>query len=56
MFGAATDPDREGEAIAWHITEALSKVKVPFKRIVFIEITKSAVLAAINEPRDINHE
>ncbi|MGC6366553.1 MAG: type I DNA topoisomerase [Candidatus Marinamargulisbacteria bacterium] len=51
----ATDPDREGEAIAWHVQEALSKVKVPFKRIVFNEITKSAVLAAINDPRDINH-
>ncbi|MEK9727132.1 MAG: DNA topoisomerase, partial [Candidatus Margulisiibacteriota bacterium] len=51
----ATDPDREGEAIAWHVQEALGKTGVPFKRIVFNEITKSAVLAAINSPREINH-
>ena len=51
----ATDPDREGEAIAWHVQEALGKLNVTFKRIVFNEITKSAVLAAIEEPREINH-
>ena len=51
----ATDPDREGEAIAWHVQEALGKTGVPFKRIVFNEITKSAVLSAIQEPREINH-
>ncbi|MGA0242045.1 MAG: type I DNA topoisomerase [Candidatus Marinamargulisbacteria bacterium] len=50
----ATDPDREGEAIAWHVQEALGKLKIPVKRIVFNEITKSAVSAAIHSPREIN--
>jgi len=50
----ATDPDREGEAIAWHVMEALKLDKKKTKRIVFNEITKSAVLSAINNPRPIN--
>ena len=54
----ATDPDREGEAISWHIAEILKsknllKNKV-MKRVVFHEITKSAVEHAIAEPRDIS--
>jgi len=53
----ATDPDREGEAIAWHIAELLNEKKLvkkkPMKRVVFYEITQKAVLAAIDEPRDI---
>jgi DNA topoisomerase-1 len=50
----ATDPDREGEAIAWHIIEALKLDHKKTKRVVFNEITKSAVLHAINNPRPIN--
>ncbi len=50
----ATDPDREGEAIAWHVQVAMGNQKATFKRIVFNEITKSAVLSAIEAPRDIN--
>ena len=53
----ATDPDREGEAISWHIAEILKSKKLVkdklLKRVVFHEITKSAVQHAINEPRDI---
>jgi DNA topoisomerase-1 len=48
----ATDPDREGEAIAWHIAEA-TKLKKP-RRVVFHEITKDAVQEAILHPRDID--
>lgn len=55
----ATDPDREGEAISWHIYELLQQRKVissttPVKRVVFHEITKNAVLRAIEEPRDLD--
>ncbi len=53
----ASDPDREGEAIAWHIVQELQrrkKLKVPVKRVVFNEITKSAVLRAIETPRQID--
>ncbi|MGQ9877160.1 MAG: type I DNA topoisomerase [Chloroflexus sp.] len=51
----ATDPDREGEAIAWHITQAvkLSK-KTPVYRVVFQEITRNAVQQALQQPRQIN--
>ena len=56
----ATDPDREGEAISWHIIEALKAKrglgKVPFERVAFNEITKRAVLEAINNPRKIDQE
>lgn len=50
----ASDPDREGEAIAWHLADALQKVNVPKKRILIYEITKSKVLKAISEPLDLN--
>ncbi len=50
----ATDPDREGEAIAWHIAEAVNFGKKPVKRVVFHEITKDAIVEALNHPRDID--
>lgn len=50
----ASDEDREGEAISWHLKEALGLKPENYKRITFNEITKSAVLAAIDNPRDID--
>ena len=50
----ATDMDREGEAIAWHLEELLRGSGVPIKRIVFNEITKNAISEALNHPRDID--
>ena len=47
----ASDEDREGEAIAWHLSEALKLDKNKTKRIVFREITKNAILKAIANPR-----
>ncbi|MGC5024538.1 type I DNA topoisomerase [Tsukamurella sp. DT100] len=49
----ATDGDREGEAIAWHLQEVL-KPKVPVKRMVFHEITRQAIQAAAEEPRELD--
>ncbi len=49
----ATDEDREGEAISWHLLETL-KPRVPVRRLVFHEITKSAILAALENPRDVD--
>jgi DNA topoisomerase-1 len=51
----ATDPDREGEAISWHLSNALSSKNSDIKRIVFNEITESAVKEAVNNPRDIDY-
>lgn len=51
----ASDEDREGEAIAWHLSEELKLDKSKTKRIVFHEITKSAILKAIENPRGINY-
>ncbi len=50
----ATDLDREGEAISWHVREALKVNAKKYKRITFSEITKSALTAAIKKPREIN--
>ncbi len=50
----ASDEDREGESISWHLYEALDLKKKDTKRIVFHEITKTAILDAIENPRDID--
>ena len=50
----ASDEDREGESISWHLYEALELKKKDTKRIVFREITKTAILNAIENPRDID--
>ena len=50
----ASDEDREGEAIAWHLAQALQLDPAKTKRIVFHEITKPAIDAAIKHPRTIN--
>lgn len=50
----ASDDDREGEAISWHLTEALNLNDSKTRRIVFREITKNAILNAINTPRSID--
>ena len=50
----ASDEDREGEAISWHLQEALDLDESKTKRIVFHEITKSAIINAVENPRTIN--
>ena len=50
----ATDPDREGEAIAWHLSNVLNVDEKKVTRVTFNEITKTAVQKAIKEPRDID--
>lgn len=56
----ATDPDREGEAIAWHIYELMREKKAlkkqPVYRIAFHEITKTAIAEAVSHPRDVSME
>ena len=51
----ASDEDREGEAISWHLAEELGLTKEKTKRIVFNSITKSAIQKAIENPREINY-
>lgn len=51
----ATDPDREGEAIAWHISNEIEFAKKPVFRVLFNEITKNAIIEAIGHPRQIDH-
>ena len=51
----ASDPDREGEAIAWHIQEVLQLPKDKVCRITFNDTTKESILEAINHPRDIDY-
>mgnify|MGYP003643877245 CR=1 FL=1 len=55
MVWLASDEDREGEAIAWHLAEELKLDKEKTKRIVFSEITKKAILRAIENPRTIDY-
>ena len=50
----AADPDREGEAICWHLAEELKKAKKPIYRITYNEVTKSAILDAIEAPGEID--
>ena len=52
----ATDPDREGEAISWHLFDALKIDEEKYNRIVFNEITKNAILEALNKPRKIDQD
>ena len=54
MVWLATDEDREGEAIAWHLMEALKLDESKTKRIVFHEITKTAITKAVEKPRNID--
>ncbi|QJP34314.1 type I DNA topoisomerase [Nonlabens sp. Ci31] len=56
MVWLASDEDREGEAIAWHLAEQLDLKKEKTKRIVFNAITKSAVQNAIDNPRSIDYD
>jgi len=50
----APDPDREGEAIAWHTSEILKKKGRTFHRVLFHELTKNAIAAAVSQPEDLN--
>ena len=52
----ATDEDREGEAIAWHLLDELKPKDIPVHRMVFHEITKAAILEAVANPREINDD
>ncbi|MEE9543381.1 MAG: type I DNA topoisomerase [Thermodesulfobacteriota bacterium] len=52
----ASDPDREGEAIAWHIAEEVDKERKKTHRVLFNEITKKAVLEAIEHTTELNHD
>ncbi|MFL5411399.1 MAG: type I DNA topoisomerase, partial [Myxococcales bacterium] len=54
MILIATDPDREGEAIAWHVREQIKRTKVPSQRVLFNEITKKAIQEAIEKPLELN--
>ena len=56
MVWLASDEDREGEAIAWHLSESLDLDKTKTKRIVFHEITKSAIEKAVQNPRSIDYD
>ena len=56
MVWLASDEDREGEAIAWHLSESLNLDKTKTKRIVFHEITKSAIEKAVQNPRSIDYD
>jgi len=50
----ATDPDREGEAISWHLAKVMKSNKTPYRRVVFHEITEEAIKHAFKHPRSID--
>ncbi|MDI6815406.1 MAG: DNA topoisomerase, partial [Dehalococcoidales bacterium] len=50
----ATDPDREGEAISWHLAEVTKSNRIPYRRVIFHEITREAVERAFSHPRSID--
>jgi len=50
----ATDPDREGEAISWHLAEVTKWNRIPYRRVIFHEITKEAIKRAFDHPRSID--
>ncbi len=50
----ATDPDREGEAISWHLVKVMKSNRVPYRRVVFHEITEEAIKTAFKHPRSID--
>jgi DNA topoisomerase I len=50
------DPDREGEAIAWHIAESINAGKTPIHRVLFYELTQKAIEEALAHPRELNRE
>src|SRR5438876_2690758 len=52
----ATDPDREGEAIAWHVFQQIARSRVPTQRVLFNEITKKAIQEAIQKPLQLNRD
>lgn len=52
----ATDPDREGEAIAWHLAEEIREKNPAIKRVLFNEITKNGIKKGIEDPRDIDEK
>lgn len=54
MIFLATDPDREGEAISWHLLEVMKNAKTAYRRVVFHEITEEAITNAFKHPRDID--
>lgn len=56
MVFLATDPDREGEAISWHLKELFKLGDEKAKRVTFNEITKKVVLSSIQNPRDIDYD
>ena len=56
MVYLATDPDREGEAISWHLKEALNIKDSEYERVLFHEITKDKVLEAFKNPRKIDND
>ncbi len=56
MILLAPDPDREGEAIAWHVAKSLAVKNKPVKRVLFNEITKKAVLKAIENPSELDEK
>ena len=50
----ATDPDREGEAISWHLAEVTRPNRIPYHRVIFHEITREAIERAFKHPRSID--